>query len=595
LILFSKKTLDHIATVYQKNNNNAYDLCLTMMDDDQIATEDLVAIDEFCLYLLGADPVKAIEISRLRINRFPTQQPGVAWSVQAAAHGQVGNIEECVAVCREGLRADLPVRMRLNLLSTLAKYEDVSGHLPDMFRCFDPKVDGFDMVSRLYDLSNRYCFWSEARHYSSLMKEQYERGQFGVTGESARLNLLWCGDNAINTGVTRSMMRRRYGPGAQKRASPLIKKGFDGKITLGYLSADFRDHPTAHLMMGCWRNHDRDRFRVIFFDNGWDDKSLTRVQLEGFCDEIVPVASLSDQDASKLIRDRGVDILIELNGPTHSNRLGIVRQRPAPVQVGYLGWPGSYGGELVDYIVADHYVFPESRDAVIPERIIKMPSTYQVNDHKSYEILSLGVGPKSIKASPFKSPKRRPFRFGSINNINKLSMDVWDVWMHILREIPFSELHILHPGLPAIKNLIQYARQLGVDSKRIVWLPKLGRFEHLERLHEIDLCLDSWPYGGHTTTTDALAAGVPVLALEGENFAGRVSGSLLSAAGLGKALIAPDERGYSQIACSLAESPEHISQIRNFMRSNIEGSALFDSLAWTRAWEKRLEEVLDAA
>lgn len=580
----AKRCLAAIGRRYKSNPATAIAYCEEILVNKAVRLDELVAVDEFCLYLLNTDPVRAINVTKLRLATSAELIPGMAWSILAAAYSQIGDSQRSIETCRKGLEADMPLRMRINIISTLSKYDDVSNFVSDLVARYDPKSDGIDMASRIFQLANRYAFWKEAYIFSRQMEEFYKKRKYGLPSENARLNLLWCSDQHTNVEVVSAMIHRQYGPLTKiKNKGHAQTRAKKSRLTIGYLSADFRDHPTSHLMMGAWRNHNRKKFSIVFFDNGWDDRSPTRLELSKYCDELVPVAKLSDDEAAATIKSKKVDILIELNGPTHSNRLGILRFHPALLQVGYLGWPGSYGGGLVDAIIADRYVLPPSQDAIIPEKIIRMPTTYQVNDHATYPIFQGVLGKKKVH-SPFKEN----FKFGSTNNVNKLNLDVWDVWMHILRNAPYSELHILHPGLPAIKNLINYAGDFGIQADRIKWLPRLDRFEHLSRLSQLDLILDPWPYGGHTTTTDALAAGVPVLTKEGANFAGRVAGSLLTAAGLGKALIAKDSSEYAAKAIAFANSQIHLDQISLFMEKNLPKAKLFNSKQWTEDFEKAL-------
>jgi len=548
----------------------------------------LIAIDEFAKHLLFTSPNSAIELTTQRLQAFPSRVAGVAWSVLAAAYSQQGRAKLAAEACKKGLEWDIPKRMRINLYSVLSKYEDVSAELRKLIQDYDPLRDGVDTATKLLQLADEYAFWIDAQKLLAVLKDAYSNQLYATTNESPRGNLLWCDDQKINTGVARHMARRQFPEGQttyKAEVTRLPNRITDEKIHIGYLSSDFRDHPTSHLMLGAWRNHNRDRFRITLFDSGWDDGSGTRKQIEKYCDELVPIAGLSDADAASEIKSRRVDVLVELNGPTQSHRLGVLRFKPAPVLIGYLGWPGSYGGELVDCIIGDRYTCTPSVAANIPETILYLDGTYQINDHRHYSVFSDGLGRITTSRT-----ERSAFRFGSVNNINKLSLDVWDVWMHILKECPHSELHLLHPGTTAIHNIEQISHRYGIAASQFKWLPKLQPAEHLARLSELDLVLDPWPYGGHTTTTDALAAGVPVLALEGLNFAGRVSGSLLTAAGLGS-LIAPTVQDYARMACALCENDSQMDQIREFMAATLGDSRLFDSLGRTRHLETLIEEV----
>jgi len=586
-----QKNLQAIVSIYKKESiSGAVDFCRSWLLSEP-SEDQLVALDEFALYLLYIAPDVAIALEIERLKKFPSKASGTGWSVLSAAYSQQGQNDLAVKACHEGLGHDIPLRMQINILGILSKYEDVSRYLPSVMQTYESDKDGIDMATRLYQLAGQYAFWVEAQKFLVVLKDAYTRSPPLATNESPRTNLLWCDDQAINTRVVRQMIDRQYVEGkSHTKPKPRSRVLKGQKIHVGYLSGDFRDHPTSHLMMGAWRNHDRSKFRITMFDTGWDDGSETRKEINRFCDEIVPIASLTDECAASLIRSYELDVLIELNGPTQAHRLGILRYKPVPIAIGYLGWPSSYGGDLVDYLVADDYIFPQSQVSAIPEKILRLRGTYQINDHKQYGVFQNCLGRK-------KDTQRTSgaFKFGSLNNINKLSLDVWDVWMHILRESPESELHILHPGMAAIQNIVKITKRYGVSPARLHWMPKLNQSDHLERLDSIDLVLDCWPYGGHTTTTDALAAGVPVLALEGKNFAGRVSGSLLHAAGLGRTLIAPTIADYVSTACSLYQNPEQMQLIGSFMSEHLAQSDLFDSLARTQSLEAEIVRLVDEA
>lgn len=583
-----QENLQLIVSIYKKESiAGAVEFCRSWLDSEP-SEDQLIALDEFALYLLYIAPEAAITLETERLEKFPCEASGTGWSVLCAAYSQQGQAELAVKTCHDGLSHEIPLRMQINILGILSKYEDVSCHLPSVMQRYDAEKDGLDMATRLYQLAGQYAFWVEAQKLLVVLRKAYSKSHNVALNESPRTNLLWCDDQSINTQVVRQMIDRQYVEG--KNYTKPNRKGRatkSKKIHIGYLSGDFRDHPTSHLMLGAWRNHDRNRFRITMFDTGWDDGSVTREEIKRFCDEIVPVAALTDEKAASLIRSYELDGLIELNGPTQAHRLGILRYKPAPITIGYLGWPGSYGGGLVDYLVGDDYVLPKLEDPAIPEKVLRLQGSYQINDHRHYEVFQNRLGRKR------ELPGNNSFKFGSLNNINKLSLDVWDVWMHILKECPSSELHILHPGIPAIQNIVKITRQYGVSPSRLHWLPKLNQKEHLERLDTLDLILDSWPYGGHTTTSDALAAGVPVLALEGKNFAGRVSGSLLKAAGLGKSLIAPTVADYVSTACSLYQNPEQMQLIESFMSEHLPKCELFDSLARTRSLEAEIARLVD--
>ncbi len=295
-------------------------------------------------------------------------------------------------------------------------------------------------------------------------------------------------------------------------------------------------------------------------------------------DQVHTVSKLDDEQAAALIRSHRIDVLVELNGPTRAHRLGILACRPAPVQIGYLGWPGSYGGHCVDYIVGDGYVLPDGQDALYPEKIIRLDATYQINDFAAKQRLP------AVTRKQCGLPEGDMPILGMFNAINKVRGEVWAVWMEILRQVPNALLWTLDPGLTARRNIVRATREAGIDTARIMATPPTAQDAHLARLQCCDLMLDPWPYGGHTSTADALFAGVPVIALAGTNFASRVNGSLLHAAGLG-ALVQPDVRSYVKTAVALLNNKAELARLKAFIRTAVPRSDVFNAERKARQME----------
>jgi LPS sulfotransferase NodH len=370
--------------------------------------------------------------------------------------------------------------------------------------------------------------------------------------------------------------------------APAARPRHGRRVRVGYLSSDFRDHPTSRLLLGLLRHHDLQRFEIYLYCSGWDDGSPIRQALvQAVGPRFVSVADLSDEAAAQRIRADGIDVLAELNGPTHANRMGILLHRPAPVQLDYLGWPGSVGGPAVDYVVGDDYTVPPSAERLYPEKVIRLHRVYQINDYAA----------ATLQAAPTRAACALPeqgFVLGMFNQINKVRTEVWAVWMDIMQAVPAAVLWVLDPGDYAMGNIRTTTAQAGIDPARIRVAPKCPQGSHLARLQLCDLMLDPWPYGGHTTTSDALFAGVPVVALEGRNFAGRVSGALLNAAGLG-ALVAPDRAAYVARAVRLLTDDVLRASLRRFVREGVPKTNVFDARDKTLQFEAAFLRALDLA
>ena len=357
------------------------------------------------------------------------------------------------------------------------------------------------------------------------------------------------------------------------------------RLRVAYLSADFHQHATAQLTTRLFELHDRERFEVIGISYGPDDRSAARARLKRAFDKFVNVAPLSDAQTASLLRDMEVDIVVDLKGLTAQSRLAILAYRPAPVQVTYLGYPGTAGASYVDYVLADRMVIPPADQRFYAEKVVYLPDSYQVND--------------ATTAVAGRKPPRREmglpeagFVFCSFNNAYKLTPDIFDVWMRLLAAQPGSVLWLLEHDAPARRNLQESARARGIDAARLVFAPWAPLAEHLPRHALADLFLDTLPYNAHTTTSDALWAGVPVLTCLGATFAGRVAASLLGAVGLPE-LVTHNLAQYEALALKLARDPDALAAIRAKLARNRLTYPLFDSArscrhieaAFQRMWE----------
>ncbi len=361
-----------------------------------------------------------------------------------------------------------------------------------------------------------------------------------------------------------------------------------GRIRLGYLSGDFHQHATAHLIAELFEGHDRGRFEVFGYSYGPDDGSPMRARLVRAFDRFVDIRACSHGQAAAAIHHAGVDILVDLKGYTQQARPAITAQRPAPVQVSYLGFPATMGADFVDYLMVDSFVVPADQQPFFSEQLVHLPGCYQVNDRK-----------REIAGScPSRQECGLPADevvFCSFNHSYKISPRVFDVWMRLLKEVPGSALWLLKSNDLVRGNLTLEAERRGVDPGRLVFAPVVQPAEHLARLSRADLFLDTLPCNAHTTASDALWAGLPVLTCSGSTFAGRVAGSLLNAAGIPE-LVTQSLEEYEELALALARDPDRRSALRRRLNSARDGSALFDlpklaghiEAAYARMWQNWL-------
>jgi protein O-GlcNAc transferase len=362
---------------------------------------------------------------------------------------------------------------------------------------------------------------------------------------------------------------------------PLVEKQ---RIRLGYLSGDFHQHATAQLMAELFERHNRDRFEVFAYSYGPDDNSPMRARLCSAFDRFVDIGALSHREAARSIHADKVDILIDLKGYTHHARSAISAYRPAPVQVSYLGFPATMGAEFIDYIIVDPFVVPGSQQPFFSERLVHLPGSYQVNDRR-----------REMATPPSRLDCGLPAEglvLCSFNNTYKISPVFFDIWMRLLRSVPGSVLWLLEANELVKGNLHSEAVKRGVDPGRLIFAPRVPSAEHLGRHRHADLFLDTLPCNAHTTASDALWAGLPVLTCSGDTFAGRVAGSLLTAIGMPE-LITESLEGYERTALALARDPQRLIALRHKLETNRDASALFDlpkctlhiEAAYTRMWQ----------
>ncbi|WP_152428695.1 UDP-N-acetylglucosamine-peptide N-acetylglucosaminyltransferase [Methyloferula stellata] len=351
------------------------------------------------------------------------------------------------------------------------------------------------------------------------------------------------------------------------------------KIRIAYLSNDFQTHATSMLLIEMFEAHDRTRFEPHAFSFGGDDTSKMRRRLEDTFHTFHDVSALSDIETAHAIHDAGIDILIDLKGYTAGARTNVMMLHPAPVQVNYLGYPGTLGGDICDYIITDSYVTPIATAADYSESFAYMPHSYQPHGRTGE------IGNKPTRAEV--GLPETGFVFCCFNQAFKITPPVFDLWCRLLEETPGSVLWLLH-AKHAEGNLRAEAFARGIGAERLIFAPDMGQTAHLGRLQLADLVLDTAPYGAHTTASDALWAGVPVVTCAGDTFPSRVAGSLLHAVGLSE-LIAANTEDYVTIASVLAHEPERLAKLKARLGGTRLTAPLFDVAAYTRAIEDLYE------
>ncbi len=358
------------------------------------------------------------------------------------------------------------------------------------------------------------------------------------------------------------------------------------KIRIGYFSCDFKEHATAYLMASLFESHDKNNFEILAYSWGVDDKSIIRHRIKSAFDRWYEVDSISDSDLISLARSHQLDIAIDLKGYTEGARTQIFQARVAPFQVAYLGYPGTMNAEFIDYCIADEIVVPACARKNMSETILYMPNSYQANDccKRFSDVQTIradhGLAEDALILCCF-------------NSSYKITPEIFKCWMDILREFSTSILWLIDDNESATNNLVEQAISQGVGSNRLVFASKLALAEHLERISHADLFLDTFPCNAHTTASDSLWAGVPVVTIKGRSFASRVAASLLTYTGLSE-LVTNNQNEYVGKIRELAFNKMKLQNLK-FELLNRKANAelvLFDSKRFVKDYEILLKSIV---
>lgn len=528
----------------------------------------------------GSDRKRSAELA-LQATRVRPELPQ-AWLALTFALDEKQDRKGSIAAALKALATSLSPAQRVDIGRHLSRLGQDKASLAAVKQGFDESGEALELASFTLRVALQCADWELADRITARLHTAHAAGRTVQVGETPRTHLLWCADEAINIKVISAFAEKMFAvqPPLVTTAWP---EGTPSKLRIGYLSSDYRDHATSLLALGLMRHHDRERFELYAYCTSYDDNSALRRDMLSRFNVARSFRNASDRKAAEQIMADKIDILIDLNGLTEGTRHGILAWHPAPVQISWLGFPGTCGGRFVEYIIADDYTLPPGAEALYPEKVIRIPPTYQINDYAARWL------PPPPRRQSTGLPQHGPI-LGMFNNVNKVGSQVWQVWMQILREAPQAVLWMLDPGEVAREFLLRATEAAGVESGRVVFAPKIKQEAHLARLQHCDLMLDPWPYGGHTTTGDALFAGVPVVALQGTNFASRVSGGLLHAAGL-QHLVLPDIASYVQTAVRLLQHPEELAKLKHAIRQRKGVKRAFNAQMRTRKLEAALLEV----
>jgi len=391
-------------------------------------------------------------------------------------------------------------------------------------------------------------------------------------------------DNEIQLRCSQNYARQS-GPGA---LAPIWQGERYGhaKIRLAYLSADFHEHVTSTLLVEMFEQHDRARFETIAVSFGPDDNSPMRARLMRAFDRFYDARQQSDREVAELLRSWEIDIAVDLGGYTSGARPWVLAHRPAPVQAKYMGFPGTSGSDFIDFIIADELVAPRDQHSFFSEKIAALPDTLWVTDTK-----------RAIAETPSRREAGLPeqgFVFCCFNHNWKITPPIFDVWMRLLKQVDGSVLWLLEGNSSIRENLCRQAAVRGIAETRLIFAGRTTPDRHLARQKLADLFLDTLPYNAHTTASDALWVGLPVVTLPGKSFPARVAASILKAANLSE-LIARDLDDYEKLALQLARDPTALAAIRAGLKAGRENAPLFDTVRFTRNLEAAYAAMLEQA
>jgi predicted O-linked N-acetylglucosamine transferase (SPINDLY family) len=479
-------------------------------------------------------------------------------------------LQSAAAACRKALELDagLPEAWSSlgGILRRLKQYEAAAECFE---RCLKLDPDARFVLGDLIYVRMKICDWRDLDRNLSLLTQKIERGERASTP----FPMLGLTTNPALQRKSAEVFAAEECP-LHPELGPIPKRPRPARIRIGYYSSEFRNHATSYLMAELFERHDRERFELVGFSFGPDSQDEMRQRVSAAFDRFIDVGNQSGEAVAKLSRELGIDIAVDLKGYTEDARTEVFSYRAAPVQVNYLGYPGTMGAEYIDYLIADRTVIPAEAQGNYTEKVVYLPHSYQVNDSRRR------IADQRVSREESGLPSSG-FVFCCFNNPYKINPAVFESWVRILRQVEGSVLWLFEDHPTAAENLRKEAAGRGLAPARLVFARQVPLPEHLARIRAADLLLDTWPYNAHTTASDALWAGLPVLTLMGDSFASRVAASLLIAIGLPELITTSRER-YEALAAELATRPSKLEQIRKKLAQNRLSTPLFDTALFAR-------------
>jgi predicted O-linked N-acetylglucosamine transferase (SPINDLY family) len=529
--------------------------------------------------LLGANrPIKALTAIDVAVELDPAQS--TALKVKGDILRRLDRLDAAIQHYDAALRVTPPdygaLRNKAGALQLLGRYDDAAACYRAELQLMQQgsrDASGVDLaLSQLIRCLREECNWTESAPLEAVLLQRMRNG-IGAAEPHLLINL------TDDQELQRASARAAW-PTPPPPRMALAPRSPAEKLRIGYLSPDFREHVIAHLTAELFEVHDRARFQIFAYSTGPNDRSDRRQRLERAFDVFVDGQTMSDADLAARIAADGVDLLVDLCGHTTGSRLGVLQRKPAPLVAHYLGFPATLGSKLVDYHIADATLIPEADSRFYDEAIVRLPGSFQVNDRK--RMLPRPEYTRTQAGLPDNS-----FVLCAFHGNQKLSHACFDSYLQILSRAPNAVLWLRAAG-NAQARLKEAARAARIDADRLIFAERVDAQEHISRQSLADLFLDCWPYGAHTTSSDALWAGLPVLTIAGRSNATRVASSLLRALGLPE-LIAEDAYTFVETAARFAANPAELHRTRAKLIGARAASSLFDSQAFARKLEGAYE------
>ena len=555
-------------------------VALERFEDGRAACDVALAVDPDNPPVLNAQGVALRRLGRpdaalAAYDRALALSPGFAdaLSNRGVVLTDLGRFDEALAAhdraCAAAPRDPRALANRAGMLALLGRPVEAARDLEAVV-ALDPRHPR--ALGDLLHVRRQACDWRDDAALRQAVRSELETGRVAI-GPFAALA-------AFDDPILHRLAARLAAPAAVPLPEPPPPMP-GGRVLVAYLSADLHDHATARLMAGLLESHDRERFEIIALSYGPDLGGPLRERIDATFERRIDVRRMSDARVAALARDLGVEILIDLKGYTQDGRPGILAHRAAPVQVSWLGYPGTLAAPYVDYVIADAAVLPPGAEADWSEAVVRLPF-YQPND-------ALAPGGATATRGDAGLPDDA-FVFACLNNPAKITPETFAVWMEILRRAPDAVLWLYEGSPGVVVNLRAEADAAGIESARLVFAAPVPHAEHLARQGLADLMLDTWPYGAHTTASDALRMGVPLLTLPGQSFASRVGASLLTALDLPE-LIASNVETYVATAVRLVEDHPALDALKARLDRALGASPVFDPVAFARRLEAAFEAI----